>query len=232
MRNPISLLVEAADDIAYLTTDLEDAVKKRELLWEHVEELLKKNNASSVLRALTGQKNILTASTGSVLRHMDDEVKASAFRTAAIRVMTDGAFRAFKHRYADIIEGRYPDSLLEDSDSAELARSLRKIAIDHVYPTRSTLELELMGRRVIGDLMGVFWDGAQAMPRRGDPGTSTFAGKAAALISRNYRRVFQDALKEGKLPDEYYRFQLVTDYVCGMTDSFAKGMHAGLFNGR
>ena len=80
--------------------------------------------------------------------------------------------------------------------------------------------------------MDVFWEGALAMPPEGDPDTSTFAGKAAALISRNYRQVFQDSLKDGKLPEEYSRLQLVTDYVCGMTDSFAKGMHAGLFNGR
>ena len=79
--------------------------------------------------------------------------------------------------------------------------------------------------------MDVFWEGAEAMPATGDPSTSTFAGKAAALFSSNYRRVFQHALTEG-LPEEYCRLQLVTDYICGMTDSFAKNLHAGLFNGR
>ena len=80
--------------------------------------------------------------------------------------------------------------------------------------------------------MDVFWEGAETMPSTEDPSTSTFAGKASALVSRNYRRVFQDALTEGLLPEKYSRIQLVTDYICGMTDSFAKNLHAELFNGR
>ena len=80
--------------------------------------------------------------------------------------------------------------------------------------------------------MDVFWEGAEAMPSKGDPSTSTFAGKAAMLISSNYRRVLQDSLNKARLPAKYCRLQLVTDYICGMTDSFAKNLHAELFNGR
>ena len=60
-----------------------------------------------------------------------------------------------------------------------------------------------------------------------------FAGKAAALISPNYRRTFQEFAAEKKgLPEMYHRFQLVTDYICGMTDSFAKRLHRSLFDGK
>ena len=233
MRNPISLIVEAADDISYLTTDIEDAVKKRELSWKQVKDPLKRSQAHSVQKALKNQKKILGAKAAYVPGYIEDELHASTFRTAAIRLMTEGAFRTFKRRYEDIIGGKYPGSLVEDSDAADLSKWLRKIARDHVYPTRSTLELELMGRRVIGDLMDVFWEGARAMPRTGDPDASTFPGKAARLISSNYRSVFQSALSQRRdLPENYHRLQLVTDYICGMTDSFATGLHAGLLNGR
>ena len=110
---------------------------------------------------------------------------------------------------------------------------LRQIGQEHVYQTHSTFKLELMGRRVIVDLMDVLWEGAAAMPLTGSPDTSTFAGKSAALFSPNYRRVFQHFAAENKdLPERYHRLQLLTDYVCGMTDSFAKRLHAELFNGR
>ena len=231
-RHPISFLVEAADDIAYLPADVEDAVKKGVLAWSEVETELREANAESVNRALKGQQRTLKGDHDRVPDNLDDDILASVFRTAAINVMVEGAFRVFEKRYEEIMQGKYLGSLLKDSNAADLADCLRNIAREHVYPTRSTLELELMGRRVIGDLMGVFWEGAQAMPPTGEPDASTFAGKAAALISRNYRRVFQDSLKEGRLPPKYYRLQLVTDYVCGMTDSFAKGTHAALFNGR
>lgn len=230
-RHPISFLVEAADDIAYLPGDVEDAVKKGDLRWKELKELLDTAKSDSATKALDIQERILKAGRETLAGDLDGDIWASAFRTAAINVMVDGAFRVFEKRYEDIMQGNYLGSLLKDSDAADLADCLRNIAREHVYSTRSTLELELMGRRVIGDLMGVFWEGAQDMPPTGDPDTSTFAGKAAALISRNYRRVFQDSLDDGELPEEYYRLQLVTDYVCGMTDSFAKGMHAGLYNG-
>jgi dGTPase len=231
-RNPICLLVEAADDIVYLAADVEDAVKKGVLSWSKVEEQLNAQKAPSVKDALHVQAEILKAGQSSVPGDLDDDIWASAFRTAAISVMAGHASRVFQDRYDDIMEGRYRGSLLKDSDAADLEDRLRNIGMEHVYPTRSTLQLELMGRHVIGDLMDVFWEGAEAMPSKGDPSTSTFAGKAAMLISSNYRRVLQDSLNKARLPAKYCRLQLVTDYICGMTDSFATNLHAELFNGR
>lgn len=230
-RNPICILVEAADDIVYLAADVEDAVKKGVLPWSQVQEQLTAQNMTSVKDALHVQDQILKAGRSSVPGDLDDDIWASAFRTAAISVMVRHAFRVFQARYDQIMNGTYSGSLLEESDAADLAGCLRSIGIDHVYPTPSTLRLELMGRHVIGNLMDVFWEGAKVVPKTGEPRRSTFAGKAAALISRNYRRVFQHSLNEGRLPEKYCRIQLVTDYICGMTDSFAKNLHAELFNG-
>jgi dGTP triphosphohydrolase len=36
---------------------------------------------------------------------------------------------------------------------------------------------------------------------------------------------------ENKLPIVYHRYQFLTDYVCGMTDTFAKRLHSELKNG-
>ena len=80
--------------------------------------------------------------------------------------------------------------------------------------------------------MDVFWEGAEKIPPMDPPNTSDFAGKAAALFSPNYVEVFRRSVRGGSLPVAYYRLQLVTDYICGMTDSFAKNLHAELFNGR
>ena len=232
-RHPICFLVEAADDIVYLAADVEDAVKKKVLSWREVREQLEDSGADSVREALKRQEHILRAGKPTVSPALDDDIHASAFRTAAISIMVESAFTVFKTQYGEIMHGQYPGALLQDSDAKELAECLRNVGIKHVYPTRSTLTLELMGRQVIGDLMDIFWEGAEVMPTTGDPDTSEFAGKAAALFSVNYRRVFQNIARETtSLPDQYHRCQLVTDYICGMTDSFAKRLHADLFNGR
>ena len=230
-RNPISFLVEAADDIVYLAADIEDAVKKGVLSWKQIREHLQAVDSEAVREVLQQKRRILTAGQQSVHLSQDDATRAAAFRTAAVSSMAEAAFQVFIGQYERIMQGIYPGSLLEDSDAATLAKCLRRIGQEHVYPTLPTLTLELMGRRVIGGLMDVFWEGAEAMPCTGPPDTSKFAGKAAALFSPNYRQVFQHSLTEG-LPKQYYQFQLVTDQVCGMTDSFAKRLHAELFNGR
>ncbi len=87
-----------------------------------------------------------------------------------------------------------------------------------------------MGRRIIWDLMDLFWEGVKhADPEKED--TKTFAGKAYNLLSDNYRSVFQHEMKDKKLPETYCRLQLLTDYICGMTDTFAAALHRRLMNG-
>lgn len=80
--------------------------------------------------------------------------------------------------------------------------------------------------------MDAFWEGAKVMPEHGPPETKGFEGKIAALYSENYRRVFQHFVKtNSQLPETYHRVQLLTDYVCGMTDAFATRLHGELFGG-
>lgn len=231
-RNPICFLVEAADDIVYLAADVEDAVKKGILSWTNVQEKLDLES-DSVQQAIKRKEEILKAGRSEVPKNLDDDAHAAAFRTAAIGVITDAAVETFKKVYEQIMDGKHEGDLVDESEAKDLAECLRTIGLKYVYPTRSTLTLELMGRHVIHDLMDIFWEGARALPIGSEPQTSKFEGKAAALISANYRRIFQDfAAEKQHLPETYHRFQLVTDYICGMTDSFAKRLHGELFNGR
>ena len=228
-RHPICFLVEAADDIAYLAADVEDAVKKKLLSWQEVESRLWDESSESVQAAFASYYRILNTNQPGIV--LDDDMRASAFRTAAIYEMVKAASKVFREQYDEIMEGEFPGTLLWNSAASELAKRLQKIAIEDIYPTRSTLALELMGRHVIGDLMDVFWEGAETIPLNRGPDTSGFAGKAAALFSPNYVQVFRHSVyTKQTLPVEYHRFQLMTDYICGMTDSFAKRLHADLFN--
>jgi dGTPase len=230
-RNPITFLVEAADDIVYSVADVEDAVKKRVLPWSRLESLLKKDELPEVKRILEGKTRIL--SSGSIPEaELPDDLHASAFRTAAIALMVPAAVGAFQANYDAIMSGSFETSLIEASPVSSLSKLLTKgIGRNHVYSTQPNLKLELMGRRVIADLLDVFWEGAEALPLIGRPGPREFAGKAGALLSENYRRVFQEAVRLDASSEAYYRFQLITDYICGMTDTFSKRLHAELFNG-
>jgi dGTPase len=109
---------------------------------------------------------------------------------------------------------------------------LKSIGRSRIYCTPSNLKLELLGRRVIQDLMTLFWEGASVLEADCNINPKSFPGKLQALLSDAYRKVFKNsAQRPNGLPLNYYRLQLVTDYVCGMTDSFAKRLHTELCNG-
>jgi dGTPase len=127
--------------------------------------------------------------------------------------------------------GRFGGELVNTGDIVGLIESLKKIGREHIYCTLPNLKLEVMGRRVIQALLDLFWEGARELPAQGAVKPKKFPGKLGALLSPSYRKVFQHfATTQTELPEEYHRLQLVTDYVCGMTDSFAKRLHAELTN--
>lgn len=228
-RNPITFLVEAADDIVYSVADLEDGIKKGVIAWRFLKEQLRKNDSEDVVK---GTYKILRAGRGRIPRNLPDDIYGTAFRSAAISTLASSAIETFKAKYTEIMAGRYYGELTTDGKRNGLIECLQSIGSERVYRTPSTLKLELMGRKIISDLMDVFWEGCQHLDKKGKYDARAFPGKIASLISENYRRVFCNSVKEMKhFPEAYHRLQLVTDYVCGMTDSFAKDLHSEIFNG-
>jgi dGTPase len=227
-RHPLTFLVEAADDIVYSVADLEDAVRKSIFGWREIEPDLKSADSEVV----AGMNRILQLTDGSDRTDLRDEHFASAFRTSAIGIMVKSVVEEFKNCYDQIMTGQHTTELVSTCDRTQLISTLKRLGRTRIYCTPSNLKLELMGRRIIQDLMTVFWEGAREMPLGQKPKTNGFAGKIGALFSENYRRVFQhSAGTANHLPEAYHRYQLVTDYICGMTDTFAKRLHSELTNG-
>lgn len=240
-RNPISYIVEAADDIAFSVVDIEDGVKKSVISWDILKnkltdefgEALKKyskSNKNMLLNCFSKAQHILSKADPSVLeegQRPHDNAMAQAFRVLVIIESAKAVEKAFGEKYEEIMDGNYHRELYKDSDAAALITACKRVGQKHIYCSRETLKLELMGRRVIHDLMDVFWEGAS----RGSTGGMGFSRKIYDLTSRNYRVVYKKALEEKELPIEYCQMQLMTDYICGMTDTFACTLHKRLTNG-
>ncbi len=235
-RNPITFLVEGADDIVYSVADIEDGIKKGIISWSEVEYILlqegKTDTNETAKKVLALKDIILKAGRDSVPNNLSNDVHGSAFRTASISILVPDAVATFKKRYAEIMAGTYYGELVGDGDCKAYINTLKKIGRSRVYCTHSTLKLELMGRAIIHDLLDLYWEGAEKLATDGSVQTKNFAGRAGALLSPNYREVFcHFALADGGAKDWYHRYLLVTDQVCGMTDTFAKRLHAELNNG-
>lgn len=228
-RHPLCYLIEAADDICYLTVDLEDATKKSVIRWSEIEELVRKVNGSEIIDRVNAYLDENPTSNPSTHSSEWDNLQAQAFRTFAISNLVLAAIDSFKTNYDQIIAGEFHGELLSVGAASNLVDALDKFARERVYCCEDNLRLEVMGRKVIWDLMDLFWEAARSANASSAP--KGFAGKLYELMSRNYRSVFEEACRESQLPLQYHRIQLVTDYVCGMTDTFACSLHKQLCNG-
>ncbi|WP_434385290.1 dGTP triphosphohydrolase [Melittangium boletus] len=237
-RNPIASLVEASDDTIYATVDLEDGVKKGVITWSELEQAIPDEAPSSARDFIREQLKAASDYISSHIEHEPelalkgralDEAKAQHFRTVVIAKTKGAVLQSFDSHYDALMNGSYRGELIADSTANALIQACKEVGRKHVYSSAQTLRLELLGRRVIHDLMDLFWEGV-ALHDGVTPGPG-FAGKIYNLLSRNYRAVFEQACKQSPLPRSYHRFQLVTDYVCGMTDTFACKLHSELTHG-
>ncbi|MBW8040360.1 MAG: dNTP triphosphohydrolase [Planctomycetes bacterium] len=247
-KNPITFIVEAVDDIVFSVVDLEDGVKKGVVDWKMLEKLLRdySEGNNEILEACFERAEKLVAKDPLVkLKGKSrDEAMAQAFRVWAIGESVYAAIETFKEKYEDIMNGDYHNELFEDSKARSLIKACKEVGVNHVYCVEQVVKKEVMARRVIHDLMDIFWKGAS---KKQDERTR-FEKGIYNLMSENYRTVFEritdlpaplpkysDVYNKSrgneKLPENYCCMQLVTDYICGMTDTFACTLHRQLTNG-
>lgn len=238
-RHPIAFLVEAADDAVYCAIDLEDGLNKGVLSWTDIKNCVRDEYDKGEELVKSVENNIDNREEeaypeDSLTAREKEEAYCALFRTYVIGALKSSAAKVFCERYEDIMSGVFDSELLAEGEEAQLWRCCKTLAINEVFKSRRILELESMGNKVINDLLDFFWEGARHFDSRvGEvPKEFPFARKAFNLMSENYRRVFRDDLSGGQLPEEYYQLQLVTDYVAGMTDSFAQRVHRKLSNAR
>lgn len=253
-RHPVAFIVEAADDAVYSLCDLEDAVRKGILSWaelcnvlcEQLKDEQSKKELCDWLNPLS--KSIDERFSKSNLNpglRARDEARAIWFRTQGHGVIVDEAANAFVKRYDEIMSGTFKGELVADATHAPKAARLidccKRAAQEYVYPVRPNLELELKGRRVIHDLMDLLWIGIEKYDGK-PPKAKNTAGKAWKLLSENYRALFEAEWAKSEeiartrkvdvcLLRQYLRLLLLTDYIGGMTDTFACTMHRSVSNG-
>ena len=143
-------------------------------------------------------------------------------------VMVKDAANGFVANYDKIMAGTLEGDLFEGTGSGHIIQAISKLSEEFIYTSSVKIKTELFGRRVIESLLGQFMAGAVKYDTD-EP--ATFIDKRSMdMISGFYKGMYHEQAKEKGEGDRLYlRILMVTDYISGMTDNYAKRLYKELF---
>lgn len=230
-RHPLAYILEAADDIAYLTADIEDAFKKGCISYY---ELLRELQAA-------GTQTPDAAEYHSIVKRLEEkyekalkrgEVSPEIYAVQNWIVQVQGhlissATAGFTANYQAIMAGVHTKELLADTPGELMAHTLGDIAYRYAFVSRPILKLEIGAEKILNFLLdqlvpaAVCYDSNMKM--------TSVQEKLMSLVSENYMTIYRYYAKDKSETERLYlRLLLVTDSICGMTDSYAKRLYQEL----
>ena len=221
-RHPLAFIMEAADDIAFCLSDIEDAFEKGVVTEPEFLDAISKKLDERVKKAKKAANEVRETITTNGTYHL--------FRLALSRDLVKAAVRVYLENEDIILDGNMKKSLLGNDDDAQRAlETIRIFAADRIYTTREAVEIELGGLKAIEGILTAYKD-MLLMPREkfeileNKAETNRFREHPIevllySLLPIKHRQVYK--WQTANLPslEPIHRTQLIIDYVSGMTDS-------------
>lgn len=230
MRHPLTFLLEAADDIAYKTADIEDAVKKGCISYER---LLAELKGFRPGQQTPRYQQIISWLEERYRKGIErdyghpDQYAVQNWIISAQGQMIAGVTDCFTENYSAVMNGTYGNDMFAGTDVELLMDALGDIAYRYAFDTRPILKLEIAAQTIFSFLLERFVDAV--IPWDTDLPMTQVQNKMISLISDNYKKIYSICSNDkGEAEKLYLRLLLVTDYICGMTDSYAKDLYQEL----
>ncbi|PWV59110.1 deoxyguanosinetriphosphate triphosphohydrolase [Plasticicumulans acidivorans] len=201
-RHPLAFLLEAADDICYRIVDLEDAVRLGQL--EH-------RAALELLLPVTG----LSADAPRLRQLTRPKERIEYLRAKAIGRIIAEVVTLFLDQEPAMLTGRYARELLDEVPSRWLMQEMKKLAAREVYVATPVVEVQVAGFEVLGGLLEAFVGAVTEVAERG-----AAASPRHHMLMRLIPEQFVGP-EHRPAADPYQRSLKITDFVSGMTDSYA-----------
>lgn len=230
-RNPLTYILEAADDIAYIIADIEDAIKKNVISFKDVKEYVKNTLENNYNKS---DKDIL-------IRRLDSLSNKEDYFRYIRTYLISGARFGFSYNQELVISSSV-NPLLEmlAVDAKVLFEHLKKFCKDNIYSDKNILRKEIAARNILNFLLDTFVPAAicAELDEAGKQlvikdQNKQMEQKLLALIPSTCKAACVRALnneEETKDDDDklYYKLLMVTDFISGMTDSYAHNLYLEL----
>ena len=204
-RHPLAFLVEAADDISYCVIDVEDAFRAGEVSYAEIEPLY---------RGIVDDPAAWTKA-GAILT---DEKRVEYLRARTIDTLVTEAAAAFAAREEAMLEGSFDEELIAVIPHAQTLEAFRALARERVYHSAVVLNLQSPGAAILEELLQAFVGAVEAVVN-GSP-----LAQARAILEFLPGQFLS---ADGRPASELYaRVLAITDFISGMTDSYAVAVAA------
>ena len=235
-RHPLSWLLEAADDISYRTSDMEDAIVKKVLTFQQIIDTfsgyLTAHEATceymdEVKTHLTELIDIYEEQLS--MHDTKPELTALQIWNQHIqRCMIYDASSSFIRHYDQIMDGSFRGDLFDGTISGCIINIISQLSEKYIYTSPIKTRTELFGRRIILSLLDQFMPAAIIYDTNE---TSSFIDRRIMdTVSGFYKIMYHsEAASKSEQDKLYLRILLITDYISGMTDNYAKRLYQELF---
>ncbi len=241
MRHPLVYLLEAADDIAYSTADIEDGFKKGVLSYSKLVTLLSRSPYVETVTGIDDVSDIRKRGSTYAFKRLGDlydravsngeyDPESYAVQNWVVTVQSmliRAASEAFASHQEEILCGSFQGEIFDGTDCHFLIRLLKSIAFENIFQIPSIVRSEIAADTIIGGLMDKLVPAA--LRYETDEEMSAAQKKVIQIISPNYVRHYHRQAEGADFGEKVYlRLVLVNDFIAGMTDSYAKSLYQEL----
>lgn len=238
-RFPITYIMEAADDISYLTADLEDSVEKGILSLDEVYNIITsectKQNEEFLLEIINKQYE--------KAKKNDEPYQFNMFftflRVTLVTNFVKHVSSIFIENHQAIFEGSFNHALLEYDKQSKYYKALKvlqDISKMYIYQNKEVQTLELQAYTILNSLFDIYKPLLELDTHdffellKEDNKINCFiskrlikriSSKQIVAYQNDIKKLNIDNTEEYNILEFYYRDRLIIDYISGMTDDYA-----------
>jgi dGTPase len=224
-RFPLAYLMEAADDISYCLSDIEDGIEN---------DILDHDEAIDGIRNACGDSSGAKEIVDLAVRSLSNTTAVDpviAFRSSIIRSLVFRAAEEYVTSHDAILAGTLPELIPANCDHGKLLEAIKSFARQRVYNHKIPRNLELSGNSIINGLLDQYGrllcisraEMSQLLARKRMPKEFALQERLLSSIAPHHVRAYQEQVKYSTDDAHEWclRAHLVADFVSGMTDQFA-----------
>jgi dGTPase len=232
-RHPLAYLMEAADDIAFCLSDIEDALERsivsedKYLQWMLAPEISNPQLQRAIARA---EEIKAEAATQALKLPLVKNGTYHLFRLNLSKSLVTWAVEAYIANEDRVLNGSMATSLLDANPEARrLLEAQKEFCSRYVYTSREAINTELAGLNAIKGLLNAYekiiFMSTKEFEELSNENSRDRLKKYPidsllfTLLPEKHRLFYQWCKKREPKLEPVFRTQLIVDYISGMTDS-------------